>query len=93
FPNVVMQAGAMELPSIVTDINGCNEIIIQNVNGLIIPPKNTEALAEAMQVLLNDPDLYQRLKSNARTQITRRFERQQVWDALLEEYQELLREM
>ncbi|MGB3343717.1 MAG: glycosyltransferase family 4 protein [Aequorivita sp.] len=93
FPNVVMQAGAMELPSIVTDINGCNEIIIPNVNGLIIPPKNTEALAEAMQVLLNDPKLYQRLKSNARTQITTRFERQQVWDALLEEYQELLRGM
>ncbi|MAB58280.1 MAG: glycosyltransferase family 1 protein [Aequorivita sp.] len=91
FPNVVMQAGAMELPSIVTDINGCNEIIIPNVNGLIIPPKNTEALAEAMQVLLNDPNLYQHLKRNARIQITSRFERQQVWDALLEEYQSLLK--
>ncbi len=30
FPNVVMQAGALELPQIVTDINGCNEIIVQN---------------------------------------------------------------
>ena len=36
FPNVVMQAGAMKLPSIVSDINGCNEIIENNINGLVI---------------------------------------------------------
>lgn len=39
FPNVVMQAGAMSLPAIVSNINGCNEIIINNKNGIIIPPK------------------------------------------------------
>lgn len=44
FPNVVMQAGAMELPSIVSDINGCNEIIIEGENGSIIPVKNTVAV-------------------------------------------------
>ena len=36
FPNVVMQAGAMGLPSVVSDINGCNEIIENNINGLVI---------------------------------------------------------
>ena len=92
FPNVVMQAGAMGLPSIVSNINGCNEIIIPDVNGLIIPPKNTEALAEAMKLLLNDSLLYENLKSKAREQITSRYERQQVWDALLEEYQMLLKD-
>ena len=40
FPNVVMQAGSMSLPSIVTDINGCNEIIENNVNGKVIKVKN-----------------------------------------------------
>lgn len=90
FPNVVMQAGAMGLPSIVSDINGCNEIIIHNTNGIIIPPKDSEALTAAMRLLMDDTDLYQHLKSNARVQITSRFERQQVWDALLEEYQSLL---
>lgn len=39
FPNALLQAGAMELPSIVTDISGANEIIQQNENGIIIPPK------------------------------------------------------
>lgn len=37
FPNVPMEAGAMELPCIVTNINGCNEIIINGENGVIIP--------------------------------------------------------
>jgi glycosyltransferase involved in cell wall biosynthesis len=89
FPNVVMQAGAMELPSIVTDINGCNEIIIDGVNGLIIPPKNQEALKEKMELLIHDIDLRNRLKSNAREMITSRYEQQLVWEALLEEYKSL----
>jgi glycosyltransferase involved in cell wall biosynthesis len=41
FPNVVMQAGAMNLPCIVTDISGCNEIIEENNNGIIILPQDT----------------------------------------------------
>lgn len=49
FPNVVMQAGALELPQIVTDINGCNEIIVQNKNGIIVPPQDEHALYKAMK--------------------------------------------
>jgi glycosyltransferase involved in cell wall biosynthesis len=69
FPNVVMQAGAMELPCIVTDINGCNEIIEDGVNGLIIPSKDEKALQEKMELLLNDSDLRVKLKSRAREMI------------------------
>lgn len=54
FPNVVMQAGAMGLPAIVTDINGCNEIIENEVNGLIISPKNVKELETAMKLLATD---------------------------------------
>jgi glycosyltransferase involved in cell wall biosynthesis len=43
-----MQAGAMELPSIVTNINGCNEIIVEGQNGTIIPVKDSETLYLAM---------------------------------------------
>lgn len=39
FPNVVIEAGAMDLPSIVSDINGCNEIIVDGENGIIVPSK------------------------------------------------------
>jgi len=89
FPNVVMQAGAMDLPSIVSDINGCNEIVKDGINGIIIPPKNVEELLNAMSCLLQDTDLYARLKGNARDQITARYEQQYVWNELLKEYQGL----
>ncbi len=85
FPNVVMQAGAMGLPSIVTDINGCNEIIIHGVNGLIIPPKDSKVLQTAMEQFCGQL-LYSNLKTNARQMIVSRYERQEVWEALLEEY-------
>ena len=89
FPNVVMQAGAMELPCIVTNINGCNEIIEDGVNGLIIPPKNKEQLKAKMQLLLEDDILRDQLKLNARSMITSRYEQKMVWDALLAEYKSL----
>jgi glycosyltransferase involved in cell wall biosynthesis len=92
FPNVVMQAGAMDLPSIVPDINGCNEIIEDGVNGLIIPPKNSTALQKAMIKLVEDKELYKNLKSNARQMITSRYEQKLVWEALLMEYQTILQE-
>ncbi len=91
FPNVVLQSGAMELPAIVSDINGCNEIIEDGQNGLIIPPKDSPALFGAMQKLIADTTLYQYLKSNARPMITARYQQQEVWNALLAEYRQLLK--
>lgn len=90
FPNVVMQAGAMGLPSIVSDINGCNEIIVEGENGLIIPPKNVEKLKEKMLTLARDKNLYIKLKENSRRMIENRYEQSVVWNALLEEYEGLL---
>lgn len=90
FPNVPMQAGCLELPSIVTDINGCNEIIENGRNGLIIPPKNSQALYDAMERLLINPDLYQRLRSNARNCIVERFDQRRLWELLLQEYKDNL---
>lgn len=89
FPNVVMQAGAMDLPCIVTDINGCNEIIIQDVNGLIIPPKDETVLSEAMMVLLSDCELRSRLARTSRKMISERYEQSLVWKELLKMYHSL----
>jgi glycosyltransferase involved in cell wall biosynthesis len=89
FPNVVMQAGAMGLPSIVTDINGCNEIIVDGENGTIISVKNTAALIEKMEFLMTNENYFKKLKSNAREMIVSRYEQQIVWKALLEEYKNL----
>lgn len=89
FPNVVMQAGAMGLPSIVTDINGSNEIIIHNENGIIIPPKNDLFLYESMVMVSKDLALREKLKRNARQMIADRYQQSVVLNALLEEYKNL----
>jgi len=89
FPNVVMQAGAMGLPSIVSNINGCNEIIIDGVNGTIVPPKDINALQEKMELYLNDEKVLNQHKSNARQMIVSRYEQKLVWEALLSEYKSL----
>jgi len=86
FPNVVLQAGAMGLPGLVSDINGCNEIIEHGSNGLIYPVKDKGALYKAMKDLLTNPELQNSLKKRAREMITSRFERSETWKALLKEY-------
>ena len=89
FPNVVMQAGAMDLPSIVTDINGCNEIIHERENGVIIPPKNENALYGAMKYFTENPQEVNRMAGNARRMIASRYGQQALWRALLEEYRSI----
>lgn len=89
FPNVVLQAGAMGLPSIVTNINGCNEIIIEGQNGTIIPVKDEDAILKAMIKMMADIQYCSFLKKNARVMIISRYQQQLVWDAILEEYKRL----
>lgn len=89
FPNVVMQAAAMELPCIVTDINGCNEIIKQDETGMIIPVKDDKALYEAMHYVLYNNTLAKDMGIKSRAFIKEHFERKVVWQALLDEYNQL----
>ncbi|WP_103068550.1 glycosyltransferase family 4 protein [Aquimarina sediminis] len=89
FPNVVMQAASMGLASVVTDINGCNEIITDGENGKIVPAKDTDLLFENLKTLVEDKTLRNTLASKARESITSRYERKVVWNALLEEYRRL----
>ncbi len=92
FPNVVMQAGAMGLASIVSDINGCNEIIVEGKNGMIIPVKDEGALFNAMELLAQNEDYRLRLASNSREEICKYYERKEFWQILLKEYKSLEQE-
>ena len=80
----------MNLPSIVTDISGANEIIQQNENGIIIPPKNQEELEKAMVKLLTSSDFLLSLKNNTRERIIQLFDKNLVWQELRREYKRLL---
>lgn len=90
FPNVVLQAGAMELPAIVSDINGANEIIINGHNGTIVPVKDVDALLNAMKKNMEDKNYYEQVKLNTRQMIQSRYEQKVVWNALLDEYNYLV---
>ena len=90
FPNTVMEAGAMDLPCIVTDINGSREIIENGVNGLIIPSKDTHSLYQAMEKMVSDKEMVLKMRSNARQMIESRFEQSYVQQCLLDFYKEIL---
>lgn len=93
FPNVVIEAGAMGLPSIVTDINGSREIIQDGVNGLIVPSKNEDALLKEMERLVEDAALVSYLASHARRLVASRYELGYVKQCLLDFYSQIIHEM
>ena len=91
FPNTVLEAGAMGLPSIVTDINGSREIIRQGENGVIIPSHDANALLDAMLKMMKDKDAREKMAGNARQMIASRFEQGYVRKCLYDFYDEILR--
>ena len=90
FPNVVLQAGAMGLPSIVTDVPGSNEIIKNNINGVVIPSKNIKELEMYIAKFFIDSKFKIKLQLNARNIIKYKYEQKHTWAAILEEYINLI---
>lgn len=89
FPNVVIQAAAMGVPSIVTDINGCNEIICDGVNGVIVPSHDADRLYEAMKRMREDGEAWANMSRKARASVAERYERKFVWNEIKKFYAEL----
>ncbi len=89
FPNVVLQCSCMELPCIVSNINGCNEVIEDKLNGLIIPVKDAEALEKAMQYMIDFPDERLAMIPHTRSRIIQRYKQEFVWNEILKFYQTL----
>ena len=89
FPNTVLEAGAMGLPSIVTDINGSREIVVQGENGVVIPPRDADALYKAMLDMIRYKAARERMAANARKMIASRYEQGFVRKCLLEYYDEI----
>lgn len=90
FPNTVLEAGAMDLPCIVTDINGSREIISDGYNGMIIPPRNTEALLGAMKAMVEDENTRKAMASVARKVIESKFEQGFVRSCLYNYYKQII---
>lgn len=89
FPNVLLQAGAMGKFSIVTDINGSNEIIEEGLNGTIIPVRDVWALTKAMFDAVKNRLNYKNHDPRYRKSIAEKYDQKLVWEAQLKEYRDL----
>ncbi len=90
FPNVVLEAGAMGLPVVVTDVNGADEVITEGYNGLIVPRRDADALYKAMSRMHSEPEERRAMAAVARGVIVEKFDRHDIWVAMRKRYIELL---
>jgi glycosyltransferase involved in cell wall biosynthesis len=75
-PNVLVEAMAMQVPVVSTDISGIPELIDNNVNGLLVPEKNALAMADAIEKLLLNPELRQQIGAAGRARVCKDFDSQ-----------------
>lgn len=92
FPNVVIEAGAMDLPSIVTDINGSREIVVDGENGIIVQPRDEEKLYRAMAWMVKHSQERRQMAMKARQMVAERFEQGFVRTCLKDFYREILKD-
>jgi glycosyltransferase involved in cell wall biosynthesis len=93
FPNVLLQAGAMELPVIATDVNGSNEIVEPGCNGWLVPVRDAARLEAAMRAAMAMPaSARAAMGARARQRVHERFERAGHWRRMLDFYRKELGE-
>ncbi|NOQ83418.1 MAG: glycosyltransferase [Myxococcales bacterium] len=88
-PRSVLEAMAMELPVVATNIRGCREAIMDEVTGLLVPARNARALSEAARRILVDPDLALRMGKAGRERVVTTFDERFVFARLEKCYREL----
>jgi glycosyltransferase involved in cell wall biosynthesis len=89
-PKVLIEAAACGRPIVATDVRGCREIVRHGENGLLVPPRDPKALADALRVLIQDPDLRARMGRRGRQIAERDFSVEKVVRETLAVYRELL---
>jgi len=90
-PNVLVEAMAMELPVVSTNISGIPELIEDRVNGLLVPQKNSAALASVIEELLNSSELRRQFGKAGREKVRREFDSKQNVQALKTLFDECLK--
>ncbi|MEP6618916.1 MAG: glycosyltransferase family 4 protein [bacterium] len=90
-PNVPLEASAMRLPVVATQIPGCVDAVVHGVTGLLVPVANSAALGAAIGEYVADPVLRARHGTAGRERVLREFDRERIWAATLAQYAELLK--
>ncbi len=88
-PRSILEAMSMSLPIVATDIRGCREAVVHGKTGLIVPPKNSDKLAEALRTLLSHPELRQAYGKAGRERVQAEYNEELVFQRLTVFYKEL----
>lgn len=86
----IMEAAAMNIPAICSNISGCNEIIKDGYNGKLISPKSVTELYDAMEIFIENPDLISQMGKVSREYILNKYNQNFVWKESLKNYLELI---
>jgi glycosyltransferase involved in cell wall biosynthesis len=93
FPNVLIEAAAMELPVIATDIAGCKDAVLQHASGELFAKGDAGQLAAAIRKLTDNPDLRRQYGSAGRTFVEENFAGEKIWEGQLRLYRQMLEEV
>jgi glycosyltransferase involved in cell wall biosynthesis len=88
-PRSILEAMAMSLPVVTTDIRGCREAVIHQETGLIVRPRNSEELTQALAKLLSDANLRQAYGEAGRLRVEAQYDENFVFQRLADYYQTL----
>lgn len=87
----LMEAAKMNVPSIATDIIGCNEVIEHGINGLLVEPRSIESLYSAMSVLINSPSLLVPMRNKCEALVSKKFSQKELWPVIEKTFVSLLK--
>lgn len=91
-PTTLMEAAAMERPVVATDIRGCRDVVREGETGLLVPPRDSEALAAAITSLLSDPERRRQMGLAGRRRAERLFDQRKIFAQVEGVYRQLLRQ-
>lgn len=91
FPQSLIEAQAMQVAVITTNIVGAREAIVNNQTGLLVEPKNDQQLCTAIDKLVDNPQLRKELAKNGRERVIKMFGRKEFLQAMTEYYLNLIK--
>jgi len=90
FPVAPLEGAAMQLPVVATRVDGCVEAVVDGVTGFLVPPRDSLALARAIERLLRNPGLRRKMGQAARKRVLRHFQPERICELLVKEYCSLI---
>ncbi|MBA3657475.1 MAG: glycosyltransferase family 4 protein [Gemmatimonadaceae bacterium] len=86
FPNVALEASAMQLPVVASRVTGCVDAVIDGVTGRLIEPRDPVQLADALSFYLDEPALREQHGKSGRVRVLEKFQPEAIWQALYKSY-------